>query len=342
MTFLSSKGAGLALCFILALPCYFLGKLVPMVGGPIFAIILGIILGIFYTNRSYTELGIGFTAKKVLQYAVIFLGFGLNIGEVIHVGLYSLPVIISTIATSLIVAYLAYKMLKVEAKSAVLVGVGSSICGGSAIAATAPVIKADGSQIAQAISVVFFFNVIAAFVFPNLGDVLGLSNMGFGLFAGTAVNDTSSVTATAAIWDEMHPGAHALEYATIVKLTRTCAIIPITMALGIYETMKTKRAQGDHGQGLNIASILPRFIIYFILASLITTLATFLGISKDFFDPFKEIAKFMIIMAMMAIGLTTNIVTLVKSGGPVLALGGLCWVAISLVSLWVQGLIGQW
>ncbi len=120
--------------------------------------------------------------------------------------------------------------MNVPGKIATLVGVGSSICGGSAIAATAPVIDADDREIAQAISVIFLFNVIAALVFPTLGGMLGLTNEGFGLFAGTAINDTSSVTAAASAWDSMHPGANVLESATVVKLTRTLAIIPITLA----------------------------------------------------------------------------------------------------------------
>lgn len=122
--------------------------------------------------------------------------------------------------------------------------VGSSICGGSAIAATAPVIEADDEEIAQSISVIFLFNVIAALVFPALGMALGLSNQGFGLFAGTAVNDTSSVTAAAAAWDGMHPGANTLDNATIVKLTRTLAIIPITLAHG--ENEKSGRQGRKH------------------------------------------------------------------------------------------------
>ncbi len=124
-------------------------------------------------------------------------------------------------------------------------GVGSSICGGSAIAATAPVIDADDEEIAQAISVIFLFNVIAALVFPTLGGMLGLSNEGFGLFAGTAVNNTSSVTAAAAAWDGMHPGANTLDSATIVKLTRTLAIIPITLVLAFWQVRKAKRAAAE-------------------------------------------------------------------------------------------------
>ena len=146
-----------------------------------------------------------FTSKKILQYAVILLGFGLNLAQIAQVGATSLPIIVSTIATSLIISFVLCRALRIPSKISTLVGVGSSICGGSAIAATAPVIDADDEEIAQAISVIFLFNVIAALVFPTLGGMLGLSNEGFGLFAGTAVNDTSSVTAAAAAWDGMHP-----------------------------------------------------------------------------------------------------------------------------------------
>ncbi len=342
MKFLATKGWGILFSFILAIPCWLLGKAFPVIGGPIFAIVFGVIIAMFYKNRCKTGEGIGFVSKKVLQYAVIFLGFGLNIAEVVKVGYDSLPVIISTISTSLIVTFVLYRVMNLETKSAVLIGVGSSICGGSAIAATAPVIKADTEQIAQAISVVFFFNVVAAFVFPNLGDFLGFTNAGFGLFAGTAVNDTSSVTATAAIWDEMHPGSNALEYATIVKLTRTLAIIPITLCLGAYEVYKAKRNQSESGEEVSVRKIFPHFILYFVIASLITTVCMASGVSAEFFAPLKELSKFMIVMAMMAIGLNTDILKLIKSGGRALLLGACCWIAISIVSIYVQHLIGMW
>ena len=124
----------------------------------------------------------------------------------------------------------------------VLVGVGSSICGGSAIAATAPVIGADDEEIAQSISVIFLFNVIAALIFPTLGNAIGLTNDGFALFAGTAVNDTSSVTAAASAWDSMKgTDGLVLAQATTVKLTRTLAIIPITLVLAVARARKAKK-----------------------------------------------------------------------------------------------------
>ena len=335
---------GIGLCFLLAIPCWYLGTLIPFVGGPIFAIILGIIIGstCHSWSRTNTRAGISFTGKKILQYAVICLGFGLNIMHVLHVGWISLPVIISTIATSLIVAYIVFKTTSIPYNTAVLIGVGSSICGGSAIAAAAPVVHADNQDIAQAISVVFFFNVIAAIIFPTLGDMIGLTNTGFGLFSGTAINDTSSVTAAATVWDNIHPGSQTLEYATIVKLTRTLAIIPICLALASYHIYQAKRSAAESGcEPVSIRKIFPKFILCFVFASILTTICAHFGFG-NIFDMFKDISKFLITMAMVAIGLNTDIVKLVKSGGSALLLGAACWICITLVSLWVQQIIGLW
>lgn len=338
---------GIILCFVLAIPCWILGQYFTLIGSPIFAIILGIIIGSFFTSwkREKTATGIAFTSKKILQWAVILLGFGLNITQILHVGWLSLPVIISTIATSLIVAYIIFKSTNIESNTAVLIGVGSSICGGSAIAAAAPVIKASDQDIAQAISVVFFFNVVAAFIFPPLGDAFHLTNMGFGLFAGTAVNDTSSVTATAAVWDGMKgTGTQVLEYATIVKLTRTLAIIPICLALAGYQVYKAKQSASEAGdkQSVSVSSIFPKFVLYFILCSLITTALSYINIDIHFLDYFKTISKYFITMSMLAIGLNTNIVKLIRSGGSALSLGAACWIAITVVSLSVQHVMGLW
>jgi uncharacterized integral membrane protein (TIGR00698 family) len=327
-----------------------LGSALPIVGGPVFAILIGMIIALVWrSDRSAFQPGITFASKKVLQYAVIFLGFGLNLADVARVGAASLPIICSTIATALIVAFVVSKALGIPGRIATLIGVGSSICGGSAIAATAPVIKADDKEVAQAISVIFLFNVVAALVFPTLGSALGLTNDGFGLFAGTAVNDTSSVTAAAAAWDGMHEGSNALDYATIVKLTRTLAIIPITLVLSIWAARKESKSMALNGadegrvQGrFSFKRAFPMFILWFLVASLLTTAALAAGVSAEVFAPLKTLAKFMIVMAMAAIGLNTDIVGLVKTGGKPLALGFICWVAIAAVSLAAQAALGMW
>lgn len=351
---------GVGLCAAIALPCWFLGEALPVVGGPVFAILIGMVIALWWKQpaRGIVQDGIGFTAKKVLQYAVILLGFGLNLAQIAAVGAESLPIILTTIATALIVGYVLYRVLRMDSAIATLIAVGSSICGGSAIAATAPVIRAKDEQVAQAISVIFLFNVVAALIFPTLGQALGMSNEGFGLFAGTAVNDTSSVTAAAAAWDGMHPGSNALDDATIVKLTRTLAIIPITLVLGIVMARKesadesasnaqaasepsSTRRKGPLGN-FSLKRAFPMFILFFLVASLITTIAVAAGADAAVFAPLKTLSKFFIVMAMAAIGLNTDLVKLVKSGGKPILMGLICWICIAAASLGMQHLLNLW
>ena len=329
----------MAVCLAIAVPSWLLGKLVPVIGGPVFSIVIGMVIALLWTPGAACKPGVGFTSKKILQTAVVLLGFGLNLNVVLQTGKQSLPIIICTIATSLLVAFALHKLLHIDGNISTLIGVGSSICGGSAIAATAPVIHADDEEVAQAISVIFLFNVLAALIFPSLGNALGMTNEGFGLFAGTAVNDTSSVTAAAAAWDGMHPGSNALDDATIVKLTRTLAIIPITLVLGIVMARK----EGADGLGnFSLKRAFPMFILFFLVASIITTIAVAAGADAAVFAPLKTLSKFFIIMAMAAIGLNTDLVKLVKSGGKPILMGLICWICIAGASLGMQHLLGLW
>ena len=258
MDFLKKNYRGLLLCIVIAVPAWFLGKAVPIVGGPVIAIVAGMVVTMFIKDRSRIESGVKYTSKKVLQYAVVLLGFGMNLNVVVKTGVQSLPIILSTITTSLVLAYILHRAMHIPGKISTLVGVGSSICGGSAIAAAAPVIDADDEEVAQAISVIFFFNVLAAILFPALGTWLGFSQTSgeaFGIFAGTAVNDTSSVTAAASTWDNMYQlGSATLDKAVTVKLTRTLAIIPITLVLAL---VRTKREKGTGAGNVPIKQIFP-------------------------------------------------------------------------------------
>lgn len=327
---------GISISILISLIAWYLGNLFPIIGGPVIGLFIGLLLANLLINQERFIIGMQFTSKKVLQYAVVLLGFGLNLSQVFNVGLTSLPIILTTIATALITAYVIHKLFKLDSEIVTLVGVGSSICGGSAIAATAPVIKAKDESIATAISVIFFFNILAALLFPHLGSWLGLSNQGFAIFAGTAVNDTSSVTATASSWDSLH-GTSILEQATIVKLTRTLAIIPITLGLSIWQSKKDNTKER-----FSLIKAIPNFILWFLLASLITTVAMSMGVPAAIFAPLKDLSKFMIIMAMTAIGYQTNLKKLITKGGSALLVGGLCWLLISVVSLLMQKLLGFW
>lgn len=323
--------SGILFSALIAACAYFLGKKFPVIGGPVFGILFGIILNNFNRPESF-EAGIKFTSKKVLQLAVVLLGFGLNLGEIIVVGKSSLLIILSTISTALIIAFAAAKVLNIDSNIATLVGVGSSICGGSAIAATAPVINAKDEDIATSISVIFLFNIIAALIFPTLGVKLGMTHTGFGMWAGTAINDTSSVVAASGTWSTMFNDDTALNYATIVKLTRTLAIIPITLVLGI---IKSK----DSVEKVNPLKAFPTFILFFLLASIITTL---LPLPETFLSSMKFLSKFFIIMAMSAIGLNTDIKKLISQGGKAIVEGALCWIGIICVSLLMQHILSIW
>lgn len=341
MEWIKKNTPGILLCLAIAIPSWFIGTAFPIIGGAVIAILAGMVLTLIIKNKGMLDSGIKFTSKKVLQWAVILLGFGMDLNVVLETGKQSLPIIICTIGISLIMAFLINKFIKMPAKVATLIGVGSSICGGSAIAATAPVIDADEEEVAQSISVIFLFNVLAALLFPSFGQLIGFdttSGEAFGIFAGTAVNDMSSVTATASTWDGMfNLGTATLDKAVTVKMTRTLAIIPITLVLAFA---RAKKQKSNNAGKINIKKIFPFFILFFIGASIITTIAVSCGVSADLFDPLKMLSKFLIVMAMAAIGMNTNIVKLVKSGAKPIFLGFCCWVSITGVSLLLQHIMG--
>ena len=352
---MKKKLAGIALCAAVAAAATLVGKLhiggfsMEIVGAPVLSILSGMLITMAVPTLAPSAAfkdGIRYTSKKILQYAVIILGFSLNLATIAKMGSQSLPVILSTISASLITAFLMMKLLKLDGKVACLIGVGSSICGGSAVAATAPVIEADDEQVAQAISVIFLFNVIAAFIFPTLGYNLGFGSEGFAIFAGTAVNDTSSVTAVASTAEGLYGVEGILSSAVTVKLVRTLAIIPITVSIALFRAWQAKKS-GEKSADFSVKKIFPWFILYFVAASVISSLVAVLPesgftafYSASFVKAMKWLAKFFIAMAMCAIGLNTNLVKLVKNGGKPITLGFCCWLMISLTSIAVQYALG--
>ena len=341
MEFMKKNWRGILLCLAIAIPSWILGKIFPVIGGAVTAIIAGMVITMFWNDKGKAESGIKWTSKVILQSAVVFLGFGMNLGVIFQTGKQSLPIIICTITTSLMIARIMKKALKVPANTSILVGIGSS----SAIAATAPVIAADDDEIAQSIAVIFFFNVLAAIFFPVLGKAIGFDTVhgdAFGIFAGTAINDTSSVTAAASTWDSMwNLGSETLNKAVTVKLTRTLAIIPITLGLSLIRAKKGAK-EGKKSADFRLKRAFPMFILYFVLAAIITTVCLHMGIDGEVFQPMKELSKFMIIMAMAAIGLNSNVIKLIKTGGKPILIGASCWCGITAVSLIMQHIMKIW
>ena len=334
--FFKKKLPGILLCLVLALPAWLIGKQFPIIGGPVAGILLGLLAANIGRPESLED-GIRFTSKKVLQYAIVLIGFDMNFFHVIEVGQQSLSVIVCTIAGALLMAYIGSRFLNIRDKSSVLIGVGTCICGGSAIAAAAPCIRAKDEDIAKSISTIFLFNIIAAFLFPAMGRLMHMTDQGFGIWAGTAINDTSSVVAAATSWSQTAGNDTALTLATIVKLTRTLAIIPITLFLTFY-TARKEQTDGEVSQ-YQLSKVFPWFVIFFLMAAILNTA---FGLPPTVSKRLVSLGKFMITAAMTAIGLNTNVVKLVKSSSRSLILGMLCWFTVAAVSIIVQRAAGLW
>ena len=321
---------GLMLAIGLAVVASLLGKWLPVIGGPIFAIVLGLILRNSIGVPVVFRPGLGFASKQVLQWSIIALGFGLSLNQVAQVGFESIGVTLTTMAAAFSVALLLGRFLGIPDKLRSLIGAGTAICGGSAIAALAPIIKPEDHETAFAISTIFLFNVAAVLVFPFFGHLLQMSDVGFGLWAGTAINDTSSVVAAAYSYSEK-----AGDYATIVKLTRATFIIPICLfyvAIEIYQQKKS-------GTGFSVRRLIPWFIVWFVVASAIRSTGV---LPAELLGLIQELAKFLMVVALAAVGLSSNMRTMKSTGWQPVLLGLGVWIAVAITSLAVQWYGGTW
>lgn len=343
MNFIQKNWKGILVCLVMAVPCWLLGQRFPIVGGPVFGILAGMIVTLLWHDKTAAQPGISFVSKKVLQYAVILLGFGMNLSVIWQTGKQSLPIILVTITTSLVVAWLLHKLLHIPGKISTLVGVGSSICGGSAVAATASVIDADDEEVAQAISVIFFFNMLAAIFFPALGALLGFSTTNgeaFGIFAGTAINDTSSVTAAASTWDSLYGlGSQTLDKAVTVKLTRTLAIIPTVVVFSFVSMHLKKKEAAASGGAVQIRwrSVFPWFILGFLAMAVLSSVGVIPAATAA---ALKKVSKFLMVTALAAVGLNTSFAEMKKSGAAPMVHGFLISALVVLVALAVEYFMG--
>ncbi|MDQ6647125.1 MAG: YeiH family protein [Pseudomonadota bacterium] len=326
---------GLLLAMTIALLAWGLGQLAPLIGGPVFGILLGVLVKNLLSPGARFTPGIQFGSKQILQWSIITLGFGLSLTQVAKTGLESLWVTLVTMTVAFLSAWLLGRWLGVHDKLKILIGVGTAICGGSAIAAVTPIIRPDDHDTAFAISTIFLFNLVAVLLFPLLGHLMHMSDLGFGLWAGTAINDTSSVVAAG------YSFSHAAgDYATIVKLTRATLIIPVCLVLAFVVAAREKRkakASGEVG-AFSLAAIFPWFILWFLVASAVRTF----GLVPAAIQPLLHgLAEFLIILALTAIGLSANLRKMASTGVRPILLGLGVWVAVAASSLLVQLLIGQ-
>lgn len=329
-----SLAPGILLSFCIAVFATYLGDWLPLIGGPVFGILIGIMINNGLGKPSVCQNGIQFTSKKILQWAIIVLGAGISLKQVKAVGLESLAVTLVTLTVAFAAAYFFGHLLGVREKLKTLIGVGTAICGGSAIAAISPIIEADETDIAYAVSTIFLYNIVAVLIFPPLGHLMEFSDKAFGLWSGTAINDTSSVVAAGYAYS-----AIAGEYATIVKLTRATLIIPIALIFSAYSAFRNK---GIHKRqatvGKTFTAVFPWFILWFLAASLLNTLGMFNPIAVQWI---QRIGKFLIVMSLSAIGLNSDIKKMMQSGLKPLLLGLIVWFCVSLSSVMVQRMTGQ-
>lgn len=321
---------GLAVAAGLGLLAHLVGTRVQVVGGPVLGILLGLLVGTLLGDRPALTPGTAFASKKVLQAAVVLLGIGLSLGEVARIGLSTLPVMLGTLVLALVAGPLLGRWLGVTGQIRTLVTVGTGICGASAIATISAVTGAGGVAVAVSVAVIFVYNALAVLLFPVVGHLLGLSQEGFGLWAGTAVNDTSSVVAAATVY-----GAAATSYAVVVKLTRTLMIVPIAVGHSVAHA----RAQRQDDTRMPWRGLVPTFLVLFLLATVVTSLGIVPG---SWTDPVHMLAGYLTTVALTAIGLRTPVRAVREAGWRPLALGGALWLLVATSSLILMRLTGHW
>lgn len=328
---------GLILALGLAAVARFLESLLPIhvIGASVIALFLGMIINTFF-HPKWLKPGLKFTSKKVLKLAIILLGASLSVGVILEVGKLSLVVMCFTLLTCFGGGYLVGRALKLNWKISNLISAGTGICGGSAIAAIAPVIDAEDTDIAYAMSATFLFDMAMILLFPIMGQAMGLSDMAYGLWAGTAVNDTSSVVAAGYAFSE-----GAGDFATMVKLTRTLSIIP-TVLVFAFINLRIKRREGNDtasGKKVSILKLFPWFILGFLALAAVNSLGF---IPAAVSSGAKDVSKFLMVSALAAIGLNTSFKDMKRSGIRPMIHGFIISALVVVVAIaveWCMGLV---
>ncbi|MFB7845369.1 YeiH family protein [Microbacterium sp. NPDC056052] len=321
---------GLALTVPIAVVATLIGAAVPVLGSALPAIVIGVAAAVIRRPGARFQPGVEYSGKFLLQVAVVLLGAQLSLDAILRVGAESLPVVVSTLTVCLVGTAIIGRALRVPQRLRTLIGVGTGICGASAIAAVSPVIGALSAEVSYAVSTIFVFNILAVVLFPLLGHALGMDPHTFGLLAGTAVNDTSSVVAAAGVF-----GAAALGYAVVVKLVRTLMIIPISIGLSVIESRRS--ADGRRMTLRGAVGLVPWFLVGFLVVAVIGSLGV---IPPGPREAMVHASGFLIATAMAGIGLSTDVAALQRAGWRPLVLGAILWILVTVTALAVIALTG--
>ena len=332
---------GVLISGLLALLSYFISEALPvhLISAGVFALLIGMALNPFVSSLEGTKEGLVFTSKKLLKFSIVLMGLGLSFNQILSVGKFSLIVMSFTLITAFGGGYLLGKVFGMDWKLSSLISAGTGICGGSAIAAIAPVINAKDSDIAYGISATFIFDIIMVVLFPIMGSYFMMSDLGFGLWTGTAVNDTSSVVAAGYAFSDA-----AGQFAVIVKLTRTLSIVPIVLIFSyINERLERKNhtvdaAHPSKAANVDLSKIFPWFILFFLLMVVIKSSGL---VPDSISSSLSAVSKFIMVMSLGAIGLKTNFSQVAKSGFKPMLHGFIISTLVVVVSFMVQQFMGQ-
>ena len=331
---------GFIVAIIIAICARFLESLlpIPVIGESVIALFIGMLINQMKKPSEQIKVCLKFTSKKILKFSIILLGGSLSIGTILAVGRISLTVMIFTLLTCFGCGYFVGKWLGLDWKLSNMISAGTGICGGSAIAAMAPVINAEDKDVAYAMSATFLFDMAMIILFPIMGRMMGLSDMAYGLWAGTAVNDTSSVVAAGYAFSES-----AGDFATMVKLTRTLSIIPTVLIfslINIHVTNKTKVNSGiytDDTKKVKITSLFPWFILAFVAMSLINSIG-FIPVAVSL--GMKSVSKFLMVSSLAAIGMNTDVHEMREAGINPMFHGFIISALVVVVAIGVEYFIG--
>lgn len=319
---------GLAISGGLAVFAYAISFYLPaeILGGTLIALLLGMLFNPLICRFKIFQSGLHWTTKKVLRAGIILAGITLSFAEVINVGKYALLLMVFTLTTSFGVGYLCKRIFNINWKLASLLSVSTAICGGTAVATLGPTIHAKNRDIAYAISATFLFDLITVIAFPWIGRQLGLGDTGYGLWIGTAVNDTSSVVAAGYAFSDV-----AGSLATIVKLTRTLFIVPVVLLFSWYYTKKETNLEKT--EKVNITAIFPWFILGFLAFVALRSTGI---VPQKIVSEWTFLSKFLLSMALAAIGLNTSLKDVADVGFKPMLAGVLIDTSVVLVSLFAQ------
>ena len=328
---------GIAICFTVAGLSILIEKLIPgeLLGASIIALFMGTIINSFF-HPAWMKPALKFTSKRILKTAIILLGASLSVNTILSVGKMTFFVMIFTFAVCFGGGYFLRKLFGLNWKLSNLISPGTGICGGSAVAAIAPVIDADDKDIAFAMSSTFLFDMVMIALYPLMGKALGLSDIAYGIWAGTSVNDTASVVASGYAFSEA-----AGDFATMVKLTRTIAIIPTVLVFAYIGTrIKQKEMKSaNNGQKVNLTKIVPWFIGGFLLLAILNSVGVIPAVLSGVM---KTASKFLMVSALAAIGLGTSITDFKKAGLAPMFYGITIDTLVTLTALiviWCMGLM---